>query len=39
MLEPSKLFVFYCRYTFRDWSNSAACIMNFSKLNVQFIIH
>ncbi len=30
-LEPSKFIAFfYCKYSFRDWSNSASCIMNFS---------
>jgi hypothetical protein len=33
MLKPSKLFIFYCKYSFRDWSKRASLISKFSKLN------
>ncbi len=33
MFEHGKLFIFYTKYLFRDWSNGASFIMYFSILN------
>ncbi len=37
MLELGKLFVFYHKYSYRDWSIMASFITNFSKLNIVYL--
>jgi len=36
MFELGKLFVFYCKYLLKDWSNSASFIINFKETFYQF---
>ncbi len=38
MLQSGKQFVFFHKYSFRDWSNNGFFIPHFSKSNEQFII-
>jgi hypothetical protein len=38
VLEPSKLFIFYCKYSFKELSHSALFIMNFSQLYEKIVV-
>ncbi len=38
IFEPSKLFIFHCKYLYKDWTNNVSFITAFSTLNEEFII-